>query len=345
MASDPSQLKMVRDVGLPDILMCVARLPGTERLFFGSSDFKVYEVDMSVEKPKPEALPGEGHASYVTGIARAGAWIVSGSYDCRLIWWDPETKGLVRAVAAHDKWIRRVQASPDGKIVASVADDCLCKLWDAATGELLQTLVDHKPVTPHNFPSMLFAAAFSRDGSLLATGDKIGHVAVWEMPSGKKVGEVEAPLMYTWDARQRRHSIGGIRSLAFSPDGKRLAVGGTGQIGNVDHLEAPARLEIFEWQTQKRTLEMQDSKYKGLIERLEWHPSGEWLAACGGDHKGFVSFYAPDGKVIRQVDAHQHAHDFTFSDDYEKLYTTHHGKLQAWELAAVGPAEAEVPGK
>lgn len=342
MSSDPAQLKMVKDIGSQDILMCLTRVPGTERLIYGSSDFKVYDLDMAVEKPKPEPLNGDGHGSYVTGITLAGRHIVSGGYDCRLVWWDASSRTQVRAADAHEKWIRRVQASPDGTIVASVGDDCVCKLWDAESGKLLHTLTDHKPITPHNFPSMLFAIAFSRDGRLMATGDKVGHVAIWEMPSAKKVGEIEAPLMYTWDAKQRRHSIGGIRSLAFSPDGKHIAVGGTGQIGNVDHLEAPARLEIFEWATQKRTLEMQDAKYKGLIERLEWHPSGAWIATCGGDHKGFVSFYEPNGKVIRQLDAHQHSHDFAFNDDYTKLFTVHHGRLQAWSLKHE-PAEAEIP--
>ena len=43
---------------------------------------------------------------------------------------------------AHDKWIRKV-ASPvaDGKlVVASVADDMVCRLWDAETGKLLHEL-------------------------------------------------------------------------------------------------------------------------------------------------------------------------------------------------------------
>lgn len=344
MPSDPMQLKMVRDLSTPDILMCVTDLPGTSQVYFGSSDFKVYSVDVAEAKLKAEALTGEGHGSYVTGLARAGRTLISGSYDCRLVWWDADSKKQMRSVDdAHAKWIRRVKASPDGKLVASVADDCVAKLWDAESGQLLHTLNDHKTTTPHDFPSMLFAVAFSPDGRFLATGDKVGHVAIWELPSGKKVGEVEAPLMYTWDPRQRRHSIGGIRSLAFSPDGKSLAVGGTGQIGNIDHLDAAARLEIFDWASQKRTLEMQDSKYKGLIERLEWHPSGSWIAAMGGDHKGFLSFYEPNGKVIKQVDAHQHAHDFEFNDDLTALYSVHHGKFQMWELRAEGPAEAEIP--
>src|SRR5437762_3463064 len=102
---------------------------------------------------------------------------------------------------------------------------------------------------------MLFAVAFSADGKHVATGDKVGKVKVWEVESGKPVGEVDAPVMYTWDPVQRLHSIGGIRCLAFSPDGKALAVGGIGKIGNIDHLEGKARVESFDWAAGKRLSE------------------------------------------------------------------------------------------
>ena len=94
---------------------------------------------------------------------------------------------------------------------------------------------------------MLYALTFSQDGKFLATGDKVAHVAVWDVETGQQVGSCEAPIMYTWDKVQRLHSIGGVRSLAFSPDDKQLAVGGTGKIGNIDHLEAKARVEVFDW--------------------------------------------------------------------------------------------------
>src|SRR5262249_52413344 len=158
----------------------------------------------------------------------------------------------VRAVEAHQKWIRRVASTRDGKLLASVADDMRCRLWDAADGKMLHELRGHEEMTPHHYPSMLYASAFSADGKYLATGDKVGHVVVWETATAKQVATLETPVMYTWDPTQRRHSIGGIRSLAFSPDGKLLAVGGMGKVGNIDHLEGKARVEVFDWAKGER---------------------------------------------------------------------------------------------
>src|SRR5205823_5887663 len=99
----------------------------------------------------------------------------------------------------------RVAVSPDGKTVASIADDMVCRLWDVASGKMLTELRGHQVMTPHNFASMLYAVTFSADGKFLATGDKVGHVVVWELATGKEAGSLETPIMYTWDPVQRRH--------------------------------------------------------------------------------------------------------------------------------------------
>src|SRR6185295_18275697 len=103
------------------------------------------------------------------GVALAGTTLVSGSYDGKLIWWDTAANKQIRTTDAHAKWIRKVIASPDGTLVASVADDMVCKLWDAASGKLVRELRGHKEMTPHHFTSMLYAVAFSADGKHLAT--------------------------------------------------------------------------------------------------------------------------------------------------------------------------------
>ena len=60
-------------------------------------------------------------------------------------------------------------------------------------------------------------------------------------------------IMYTFDDVQRLRSIGGIRSLCFSPDQNELAVGGMGHVGNVDGLGGKARIEWFNPSTGQQT--------------------------------------------------------------------------------------------
>ncbi len=329
---NPENLKIAKEIGRPDILFCVARPPQSTRLFFGSSDGNVYDLDIDAEKP--EAAAYSGHRGYVMAVVLAGNHVVSGAYDGHLIWWDAQSRAQVRSIKAHEKWVRAMRVTPDGKTIASVSDDMVCRLWDAESGQLRNELKGHAPQTPHHFPSMLYCCAISLDGKLLATGDKVGHVVVWELETGKQLAALETPTMYTWDPKARIHSIGGVRSLAFSPDSKLLAIGGMGQVGNIDHLEALARFEIFDWQQGQRTHEFNGDTHKGLVERLEFGPEGKWLVSAGGDHGGFISFYDVEtAKIIKQDKAPMHVHDFVLNEERDVIYAAGHGKLVVWNLA------------
>jgi WD40 repeat protein len=335
MAADPSQLKVAKELGVPGTAFGLARVPETDRLFFGSSDFNVYAVDLADEKPEPIAMAG--HGSYVTGVAMAGKYLVSGSYDQKLIWWDIESRESIRTVEnAHARWIRQVHATPDGKTIASIADDMTCRLWHAESGQLLHELKGHEAQTPHHYPSMLHACTISRDGQWIATGDKVGHIVVWNIADGRQLAVLDAPGMYTWDPRQRRHSIGGIRSLAFSPDGKHLAVGGMDQVGNIDHPDATSRLEVFDWQAGKQTHELHSAKdIKGMIEQLQFHPDGAWLVGAGGGYKGFIQFFDLAGnQIIKEEAAPMRVHGMALNEAGDALYAAGHGKLLKWSLAA-----------
>jgi WD40 repeat protein len=331
-ATNIEKLKSTKDFARKDIFLCIARM-ANGRLFAGSSEFKIYEIDLGA---KPDAKEIGAHESYVTGVAVAGNAIVSGGYDGKLIWWDVDKKTAIRKIDAHQKWIRRVRTSPDGKLIASTADDMVCRVWDANSGKLVHELRGHAEQTPNSYPSMLYACAFSPDGKFLATGDKVGHIVVWDTATGAKVSTMEAPGMYTWDPVQRRHSIGGIRSLAFSPDGQALAVGGIGKIGNIDHLDAPARVEIFDWRAGKQTVELLgDAKFKGLVNQLWVQPQGEWLLGAGGANDGFLLFYDVKAKkTLRQEKAPMHIHDIVVSDNGDTIWAAGHGKIVIYELKA-----------
>jgi WD40 repeat protein len=333
MSANPDRLKKIKDFSRPDIVLSAARIPGSERLVLGSSGFVVSELDLSAAKPEAKELGR--HDSYVTGVAvaLAGKVAVSGSYDGRLIWWDLEKQKQIRAFEAHTKWIRGVEASRDGRVIASVADDMICRLWDATTGGLLHELRDHAEQTPHHYQSMLFACAFSPDGTHIATADKVGHVVVWDVATGRPVTAMAAPGMYTWDPVQRRHSIGGVRSLAFSPDGSLLAVGGIGKIGNIDHLEGKARVEVFDWKKRERTHELVSDKINGLVERLVFHPRDEWLLAAGGANDGFLMFFDLKAKkTLRQEKVGPHVHGVVLNESGNTIYVAGNRKVLVYSL-------------
>ena len=332
MAANPDKLTKIKEYGQSGALFSVDRFADTERLVVGTSEAKVMEVDISVDKPEPKPLTE--HTSYVTGAVLAGGCVISGGYDCRMLWWDLEKQSQKHAVeTAHGRWIRRVAATPDRALVASIADDMVCRLWDAASGKQVHELRGHQEQTPNHYPSMLYALTISPDGKYLATGDKVGHIVIWEVGTGKQLATIEAPEHYTWDPSQRRHSIGGVRSLAFSADSKLLAVGGMGKVGNIDHLGGKSLVHLFDWQAGKRLHEIQSDKFNGLVEQLYFSPDGKWLLGAGGDHKGFLWFIDPaKGQTIRQDAAPMHVHDFVLDESGETIYTVGHGKIARWEM-------------
>ncbi len=325
------QLKSLREHSRKEIFFCLARVPGSSRIFVGASDGNVYVVDPLTEKP--EFQPLAGHASFVTGVAVAGDLLVSGSYDCRLLWRTLDGGQIVQSVEnAHTRWIRRVIASPDGRLIASVGDDMFCRLWEASSGKLLFELHGHDEQTPQHFPSMLYTCAFSGDGQRLATADKAGRICLWDVSTGTRLKQLEASGFYTWDPRQRIHSIGGTRSLAFTPDGKSLLAGGIGAIGNIDHLDGPARVEMFDLESGQST-HVFSGDAKGLVEQLVFHPEGKWLLGFGGDNAGFWQLYdLAEKKVIRSEKAPMHVHAAALNDDATQVYAAGHEKIVVWQV-------------
>lgn len=325
------KLKVVREFKRDEMFLSLARVPGSSRVVAGASDGNLYEFDAGQEQPEFESRGG--HSSFVTGVAVANKVVVSGGYDCSLVWRTLEGADILRRVDnAHARWVRKVVASPDGRCVASVGDDMVCRVWEAPSGKLLHELRGHETRTPNHFPSMLYACAFSADGQLLATADKTGRICVWNVTTGSQHRVIEAPGFYTWDSRQRIHSIGGTRALSFSPDGKWLVAGGIGTIGNIDHLDGPARVEVFDVASGE-SLHVFSGETKGLIEQLLFDPSGQFLLGVGGDNGGLWQvFDVPAKKTTFSDKAPMHIYAAVLDESAKQLCAAGHGRIVVCEL-------------
>ncbi|PWT92499.1 MAG: hypothetical protein C5B54_03405 [Acidobacteria bacterium] len=229
-------------------VLCVAFSPDGRTLAYGGFDRKVHLFD-----DDKGARSLKGHADCVDSVAFSadGSMLGSGSWDGTVRLWDRLTGKLLHklphknavftiafspdgrtlastgpeiAVAlwdtetaeqkgslsrgASEHWSGNAIAfSPDGRVVAAETEGAVL-LWDTGTGTLVRELQDeemqHKWVT---------AIAFSPDGSRLANGIWGHKVKIWDLASGGLLTELEIDSMP-------------VRSLAFSSDGRLLAVGG-----------------------------------------------------------------------------------------------------------------------
>ncbi len=91
--------------------------------------------------------------------------------------------------------------SPDGTRIATTNDDQTARIWDAATGKLLSTLLGHH--------GEVLSAAFSPDGTCIVTTSADGTARIWDVATAKLLAP---PLEHR----------GQVRSAAFSPDGTRI---------------------------------------------------------------------------------------------------------------------------
>jgi WD40 repeat protein len=140
--------------------------------------------------------------------------------------WDSATGQVLLSFPGHPTGVTGLDFSPNGKQLASASSDAV-KVWDADSGNALFAL----PMHPGEEP---WRVAFDPRGERLATlGDHgaLWHgattmvVRLWRLPQADEKKEAAPLFFYPFEAGSSESGTWKLPTLAFSPDGMRLACG------------------------------------------------------------------------------------------------------------------------
>jgi WD40 repeat protein len=234
--------------------------------------------------------PGEGtpnlfhgHSGPVIALAwNGGPLLASSGADQKIIVWNLadlkplhhfQGRGMVRALAMSP-------AHNGPPLLASAGDDPAIQLWNVASGQPTTKLEGHT--------DWVQSLCFSPDGKWLASGGYDGVVRLWEVASAKKLLDVPARATPAANAPPPAASV--VLALAFSPDNKLLAIGGSDtQI----HLANTADGKMV------RSL----AGHTSSVTSLAFHASGTVIAS--GSKDSTVRLWAPTGgQLLKTLEGH-----------------------------------------
>jgi Caspase domain/WD domain, G-beta repeat len=193
----------------------------------------------------------------------------------------------------HTAPIRAAAMDASGRLLATASLDKTVRLWSLPSGELLRVL---RPAIGSGAEGELFAVAVSPDGHFVVAAGWTGYE--WE----------KANSVYVFESGtgQLVRRIGGlpqvINRLAWSPDGRYVAVGLAGANG-IRVFETGDWHEVFA-----------DSDYKGPVYGLSFTGSSQ-LAVAAFD--GVIRLYGADQRPVARVrtPGGGHPYSLAFSPD------------------------------
>ena len=179
--------------------------------------------------------------------------IAGGGMEPVITLWDINTGETVGELELSG-WCWSLAFSPDGRLIAGGGEPDI-DILEVATGKNLFTLKTYPQDKRYDANIGTFSLRFSPDGRTLATGGADNILRVWDVATGTLIKEYP-----------RRESV--IKTLEFSSNGKRLAVGCFRELFLLE-LES-GEVEILEENTTP-------------INTVSFSPNGRFLVSGGND--------------------------------------------------------------
>jgi WD40 repeat protein len=272
-----------------------------------------------------------------------GRLIAVGLKERGIALWDARTLTPVGVpLLDTDGEVKTLAFSPDGRTLAAVTETLLT-LWDVGSRSRL-----HEPIFVGN-PSIVLAVGFSPDGASLATASGDLGLQIWDVATGVSrtppglaaaasgvAFSADGVLLATvpgqggaelWDTAARRvtATFAGTpgnfdTSVALSPDGHFLAVGGFGGVVRV-------------WDVRSRKLVHELDQGGNGAFTLEFSPDGRTLAVSGFEPAASLWDVATGTQIGPQLTAGDRRTMIDLSTDGRLMLEVHgNGQGAVWNV-------------
>ncbi|MFL5242785.1 MAG: WD40 repeat domain-containing protein [Gemmataceae bacterium] len=237
------------------------------------------DVWMGVRSGEKTTNVLHGHEGPVLALAVYGDTLASAGADGKVLLWDLYSAKITHALG-NSGIVRGLAFSPDGSLLATGGEKNIVEIWDVATGKSQGFLEGHT--------DWINALAFSPDAKQLATGSHDGTVRLWDLATRKQAASIAAttPTPGNMPPLPTNH----VLALAFTPDGKQIAFGGTdGQV----HLANVADGKLA------KSLPGHTSSITALV----FHPGGKFLISASKDRTVRL-WDATSGQALKTLEGH-----------------------------------------
>jgi WD40 repeat protein/energy-coupling factor transporter ATP-binding protein EcfA2 len=283
--------------------------------------------------------------------------LITGHTDATLRLWKISDRKEIAKLKGHSDVVSSVAFSPDGKTVVTGSADDTAKLWDISPQS--QDIRPNEQRLNEQPPEVSSIAFFpGKEGNLLVCGRADGSIALWdpksrrEQPqhmdkSGAKVLSVVVlndQTIASWSADQVARlwnpatgalpkslpipSASKVTSVAFSPDGKMLAIGSfdsTVMLWDISTEAKPIPLPLKDAEKEK---------HLGTIWSVAFSSDGKILATGSADRK-IKLWDTSNGEILGTLLGHtDDVLNIAFSPDDELLASgSSDNTAKLWEVA------------